>query len=139
MGSRTGRLDAVSLRGGRFLLPFSIHLFIHLVIRDPERNRHMAMSPLKYYSSAGKQQTLTEEQAIGQLLQHIDALIQRVTQLEQQVRQLAQARPTGKCKRWCSECARHREWLDMLWCRLPDRLLFKCRAHPRRHRRVPGT
>ena len=43
-----------------------------------------------------KQQTLTEEQAIGQLLQHIDALNKRVSQLEKQVRELVQARPTGK-------------------------------------------
>ena len=43
-----------------------------------------------------KQQTLAQDQAIGQLLQHIEALNRRVTQLEQQVRQLEQARPTGK-------------------------------------------
>ena len=43
-----------------------------------------------------KQQTLTQEQAIGQLLQHIETLNKRVTHLEQQLRQLEQARPAGK-------------------------------------------
>jgi len=43
-----------------------------------------------------KQQTLTQEQAIGQLLQHIDELKQRLTELEQRLRQLEQSRSTGK-------------------------------------------
>ncbi len=43
-----------------------------------------------------KQQTLTEEQAIGQLLQHIDELNQRLTELEQRLRLLEQQRPLGK-------------------------------------------
>ena len=43
-----------------------------------------------------KQQTLTQEQAIGQLLQHIDALSQRLTELEQRLRQLDQQHPPSK-------------------------------------------
>lgn len=43
-----------------------------------------------------QQQTLTQEQAIGQLLQHIEALNRRITQLEQQMRQVEQARITRK-------------------------------------------
>jgi len=43
-----------------------------------------------------KQQTLTQEQAIGQLLQHIDELKQRLADLEQRLRLLEQQRPPGK-------------------------------------------
>lgn len=42
-----------------------------------------------------KQQTLTQEQAIGQLLQHIDTLSQRLTELEQRLRALDVQRTTG--------------------------------------------
>ena len=56
----------------------------------------MAMESAEVLFQHWKQQTLTEEQAIGQLLQHIDALNKRLLQLEKQVRQLEQARLTGK-------------------------------------------
>jgi len=39
-----------------------------------------------------KQQTLSQEQAIGQLLQHIDALQQRLAELEQRLRAVEQPR-----------------------------------------------
>ena len=42
-----------------------------------------------------KQQTLTQEQAIGQLLQHIDALQQRLAELEQRLRAVEQPRSPG--------------------------------------------
>ena len=56
----------------------------------------MATESAEVLFNRWKQQTLTQEQAIGQLLQHIDALNKRVTQLEQQVRLLEKPRPTGK-------------------------------------------
>ena len=43
-----------------------------------------------------KQQTLSQEQAIGQLLQHIDELKQRLTELDQRLRQLEQQHAAGK-------------------------------------------
>jgi len=43
-----------------------------------------------------KQQTLTQEQAIGQLLQHIDELKQRMTEFDQRLRLLEQQRPPSK-------------------------------------------
>ena len=43
-----------------------------------------------------KQQPLTQEQAIGQLLQHINELKQRLTELDQRLRLLEQQRPPSK-------------------------------------------
>ena len=91
MESRTGRLDAVAFGGGRFLLAFLSIFLVHL-----ERKTRMATESAEVLIQRWKQQTLAQDQAIGQLLQHIEALNRRVTQLEQQVRQLEQARPTGK-------------------------------------------
>ena len=56
----------------------------------------MATYPTAELLQRWKQQTLTQEQAIGQLLQHIDELKQRLTELEQRLRQLEQQRPPGK-------------------------------------------
>ena len=56
----------------------------------------MATDSAEVLLQGWKQQTLTPEQAIGQLLQHIEALNRRVTQIEQRLRQLEQQRPPSK-------------------------------------------
>ena len=53
----------------------------------------MATESAEVLLNRWKQQTLTHEQAIGQMLQHIEALHRRVTQLEKQVHLLEQQRP----------------------------------------------
>jgi ubiquinone biosynthesis protein UbiJ len=56
----------------------------------------MATYPTAELLQRWKQQTLTQEQAIGQLLQHIDELKQRLAELDQRLRQLEQQRPPSK-------------------------------------------